>query len=340
MGRLTTIDHDALNEICSKIDLLEYAEKTMEFRRKGGKYFCSCPKHSDSDPSLCISPDVNLFYCFSCHRSGNIINWMMEYEDLSFQQAVDKVCGITGDSVNNIKICESVKYFKELKKLAESQISKPIEREILPDSYLDQFAHDEFPQEWVDEGISETAMKMYGVCIDKSSNRICYPIYSHEGDLISVKGRTRFKNFRALKIAKYISYKKLVTTNLFVGEKQNRQTIQKAGSVIIFEGLKSGLKLVSWGLDNNWLAAETSRLNKGQIQILLELRVREVIIAFDRDVEMKSIYECTALLRRFCNVYVVRDRYNKNRLLPGDKDSPVDAGKEVWLQLLSEKRRL
>jgi hypothetical protein len=122
--------------------------------------------------------------------------------------------------------------------------------------------------------------------------------------------------------------------------KQNRQAIKQAGSVIIFEGIKSGLKLCSWGLCSCWLAAETSRLNKAQIEILLKLHISEIIIAFDRDVNLQDIKENTELLRRFTNVYVVRDRYNKNRLLPGDKDSPVDAGKDVWLQLLSEKRRL
>ena len=88
------------------------------------------------------------------------------------------------------------------------------------------------------------------------------------------------------------------------------------------------------------MAAETSRLNKSQVEILLDMQVREVVIAFDRDVEIKTIRDCTDMLRKFCNVYVVRDRYNNNRLLPGDKDSPVDAGKDIWLKLLSEKRRL
>ena len=336
---MSSIDHEVLNELCEKIDLLEYAEQTMEFRRRGDKYFASCPKHSDSDPSLCISSDKNLYYCFSCHRGGNILNWMMDYENLSFQQAVDKVCKITGEDIKHVTICESLKYFKELKKLAEEQITQPIERQILPETYLDRFAQ-EIPQEWVDEGISADAMKMYGVCIDKVSNRICYPMYDDDDNLISVKGRTRFKNFKDLKIQKYQSYQKIKTTNLFVGMKQNRQAIKQAGSVIIFEGIKSGLKLCSWGLGSCWLAAETSRLNKAQIEILLKLHISEIIIAFDRDVNLQDIKENTELLRRFTNVYVVRDRYNKNRLLPGDKDSPVDAGKDVWLQLLSEKRRL
>lgn len=340
MRGLASIDYEALKEICSKIDLLDYAEQTMDFHRKGSKYFCSCPKHSDSDPSLCISPDVNLFYCFSCHRSGNILNWMMEYEDLSFQDAVNKICEMTGDDIRHISVCESLKYFKELKRIAESAITEPVVREILPESYMNSFTHNEYPQEWLSEGISPDVMDMYGVCIDKKMNRICYPLYDKDDNLIGVKGRTRFENFKALRIQKYNNYTKIKRMDTFVGMKQNRNAIKEAGSAIIFEGLKSGMKVSSWGLCNNWLAAETSRLNIDQIKILLDMKIREVIIAFDRDVDMKEILKCTTLLRKFSNVYVVRDRYNKSRLLPGDKDSPVDAGKEVWLQLLSEKRRI
>ena len=122
--------------------------------------------------------------------------------------------------------------------------------------------------------------------------------------------------------------------------KENRETIESAGSVIIFEGIKSGLKISSWGLPNNWLSAETSRLNEAQIKILIEMHIREVTIAFDRDVNINEIKKCTAILRRFTNLYVVRDRYNRNRLLQGDKDSPVDAGLNVWKTLYGERIRV
>ena len=334
------IDQDALREMCDKIDLLEYAQQTMEFHRRGDKYFTSCPLHSDSDPSLCISPEDNLWYCFSCKKGGNIINWIMVYEKLTFQQTVSKISAITGTELHSLKICDSLKYFKELKRIAEEKIRKRVERKILPESYYENNFAQEIPDEWVDEGISPEVMREYNIRIDKASNRICYPIYDNDGNLIGVKGRTRFKNFKELNIKKYNNYTSIVTTDFFVGMKQNKQAIQKAGSVIVFEGIKSGLKLCSWGLGNNWLSAETSRLNEAQVKILLGMHVPEVTIAFDRDVDKTQIASCAKILSRFCNVYVVRDRYNKMRLLPGDKDSPVDAGKEVWEQLYKERVRI
>ena len=335
------IDQEKLQELCDKVDLLEYAEKTVDFQRRGpDEYAAHCLLHEDKTPSLMINPSKNRFFCHACHVGGTIINWLMTFEHMSFNDAVEKTSVLAGVDINHLKTCEALSFYKQLKRIKEQNTQKPIEREVLPESYLDRFDHSEYPQEWLDEGITVDAMKEYGICIDKQSNRICYPVYDNDGNLVTVKGRTRFKDYKTLRLSKYISYSKIQSTNFLQGMKQNRQAIMTVGTVIIFEGIKSGLKLASWGWPNNWLAAETSRLNRSQVEILLGMHIRDVTIAFDRDVEMRSIYECTALLRRFCNVYVVRDRYNSNRLLPGDKDSPVDAGREVWGILYGERRKL
>lgn len=335
------VDQDKLQELCDSIDLLEYAENTVDFKKRGiDEYAAHCPLHKDKTPSLMITKSRNLFYCHSCHVGGNIINWMMIFEHLRFDEAVLKVSKLAGADVSNLKTSESLSFYKQLKRFSDQYIHQKIERDILPDSYLDRFAHDEIPQEWVQEGILPSVMSEYGVCIDNASNRICYPIYDNADHLIGMKGRTRFYDYKRFGIKKYQNYTSIKTTDFFVGMKQNRDEIQKAGCVTIFEGLKSGMKLSSWGLGQCWLASETSRINQSQTEILIGMKLREVTIAFDRDVDMKSIRDCTKMLRKFTNVYVVRDRCNKDRLLPGDKDSPVDAGKEVWLKLFNERRRL
>lgn len=330
---------EALEEMAEQVDLLEYASNTVDFvRHSGNTHFAICPFHHEYTASLAVNDAEKFFYCFGCHTSGNIYKWIQLTEGLTFEQSVEKVARLTETNLQDVRISGSLKYFKELKRLQDKDIDTKVERQILPDDYMERFAH-EVPQEWVDEGISAQVMSEYGVCIDNNSNRICYPVYDNDDNLIGVKGRTRFKNFKDLMIPKYNNYTKIQTIDFFSGMKQNRNSIIKAGSVYIFEGIKSGMKYSTWGLGNNWLAAETSRLNKTQIKILLELHIREVNVAFDRDVDLKQIKDNLSLLKKFCNVYIVRDRYNKNRLLPGDKDSPVDAGREVWEQLVKEKTK-
>ena len=77
--------------------------------------------------------------------------------------------------------------------------------------------------------------------------------------------------------------------------------------------------------------------------LLIKLGVKKVVIAYDNDVDMKKIRECTEKLRKFTNVYVVTDRrFVKDRLLGSveDKMSPCDKGKVVWEILYEERRRL
>lgn len=333
MHDLIKYDYDQLNELCNKISLLEYAEKSYDFKNRGGKYYCSCPKHSDSDPSLCISPDVNLFYCFSCGRGGNLINWLMEYEDMDFSAAIQKVSELTGSELREYTESTSMNLYRQLSKLCEPK-NKNIQRIILDiDKDYHQKYKDESPEEWLNEGISEEELKKYDIRIDPTSNRIVYPVFSNDDKLISVKGRTRFKNFKDLKIMKYINYYKLGgRLDYFQGMQQARDSINSSGEIIIVEGIKSVMKLDQWGF-HNVVSAETSKLNEYQIELLIRMKVRDVVIAFDKDVQMKKIRECTELLKRFTNVYVVYDRWG----LLQDKDSPCDQGREVW-QTLYDKR--
>lgn len=326
------IDQDKLNELCSKVDLMEYAEKSIDFERRGSDvYAAHCPRHEDKTPSLMITPSKNLFYCHSCHVGGNIINWLMTFEHLSFNDAVDKTAMLAGIEIDHLKTCESLSYFKQIKRSQVQPIKFATDRQILPWSYYEQFSN-EIPQEWVDEGIPADVLREYEIRVDKKSNRIVYPVYDKDGNFIGVKGRTRFKNYKDLQIKKYLNYQKIQTTDYFMGMKQNRENILTTKSAIIFEGLKSVMHVAAWGY-NNCLSSETSDINDAQAAILISMGIRDLIIAFDKDVGLGHIRETTKLLQKYMNVYAVYDKWG----LLQDKDSPCDQGKDTW-ELLYDRR--
>lgn len=329
------IDQDRLQELCSKVDLLEYAEKTVDFQRRGsGEMAAHCPLHEDKTPSLMISPERGLFYCHSCHVGGNIINWIMTFEHLSWNDAVSKVADLAGVDVKNLKSCEALSYFKKIKNSLQTKINFVEDRQILPYSYYEQFSK-EIPTDWEREGISVEVMKQYDIRIDHGSNRIVYPVWDNNGNFIGVKGRTLFKNYQDLGIKKYLNYQKIVSTDYFMGMKENRDNILASDTAIIFEGLKSVMHVASWGV-NNGLAAETSHLNSAQVAILIQMKIKNVVIAFDKGVSLKEIKDCTKLLRKFTNVYAVYDKWG----LLQDKDSPCDQGEQVWNTLYERRVKL
>ena len=136
-----------------------------------------------------------------------------------------------------------------------------------------------------------------------------------------------------------MNYSKIGTTDYFAGMKENYKRIKANGKAIIFEGIKSVMKAFDWGYDYT-IAAETSCLNDDQIRILIQMQVKEVMIAFDSDVTLKSIRNSTELLCKFTNVYVIKDRRSKKDRLLGEKEAPVDQGREVFEKLLQERRKL
>ena len=301
---------EALEEMAMQVDLLEYASRTQDFvKHSGNIHYCICPFHNEKTPSLAINSDENFYYCFGCGRFGNVYTWIQSIEHLTFDQAVEKVADLTGSDVHSYMESESVSFYKLLKRVSEPKKSVVLDRPILDiEKDYNQRFKSEIPQEWVDEGISQDVMRKCNIRIDPMSNRIVYPVYSDDDKLIGVKGRTRFQNYKSLGIMKYMNYHRVGILNYFQGMQQARESIKETNEIIILEGIKSVMKLDGWGF-HNAVSAETSTLNDYQIEILVRMHIKNVVIAFDQDVLMKKIRECTELLKKFTNVYVVYDKW-------------------------------
>ena len=109
---------EALAEMAAKIDLLEYASHTVEFvRHYKNTHYAVCPFHNEKTASLAVNVDENFYHCFGCNKSGNIYNWIMDTEGLNFDQAVAKVAKLTNSHFNEYTECESMSFYKQLKKI-------------------------------------------------------------------------------------------------------------------------------------------------------------------------------------------------------------------------------
>lgn len=326
----THYDSEALKEMCDQIDLLEYAKQSVDFTRRGrDTYAAHCPLHVDKTPSLFITPSRNAFYCQSCHQGGNILTWLIKMEHLSFKEAVEKICQLSGKDISKMQICESLRYYKSLKRMKEDEEPKIIKRDILPEQSIEKYS-DEIPQEWLDEGISADIMKKFQIRVDGAANRIVYPVRDKNFNLIGFKGRTRFQNYKSLNVQKYMNYTKIGTIDFFAGMKESHDYIKEKNEIIIFEGLKSVMKLWSWGKQFNAVSSETSVLNMEQIKIILEMGVKNVVIAYDNDVYIGEIRKKMQFLKRFVNVFAVID---SKKILSGEKMAPVDDGEKIWNEL-------
>ena len=327
-------DYEQLGELCDNFDLVGYVSQFCELKGRGPEYSTSCLRHKDINPSLFLNSENNRWYCHSCHTKGTILQWLMYQEGLSYKEAINKLQDLTGKEIREVVPTTSMKIFKEMQSLNHEE--EPVVREILPESYLDQFEIIEGePHEWIEEGISPEMIKKYDIRIDPKGNRIVYGVYDANGNLIGAKGRTRFASYQLLGIKKYKNYLKVGTTDYLQGMKQNLPNIKAKKSMIVVEGLKSVMKIDQWGYDTG-VATETSYLNDAQAKIIIASGCNEVTFAFDQDVTYANALKSANKVKKWTNCYIILD---KNGLLK-PKDSPCDEGREVWEQLYRERIRI
>lgn len=330
-------DEEILKQINENVDLIAYANKSMELYKRGNEYFAHCPKHTDDTPSLSFTPRKNLYYCFSCGCSGGIIDFLMDFENLTFREAVEKSAKLA--KIDLTKMCRSdtVMFLKRVKKLHEPP-KEPYKHEILKDDEYTKYKK-EAATEWVKEGISREVMDLFEVRIDTYQNRIVYPVYDIKGNLINIKGRTRYPNYKALKIPKYINYHSVGVMDYFQGLNITLPYVQEKKEIIIFESIKSVMKAYDWGY-KNCASAEKHTLTKEQFNLLVRLKVN-IVFAYDSDVDYNSsdVKQSIDRLKRLTNVYLIQD---KKGLLGGKqaKNAPVDLGKDIWETLYGNKRKI
>lgn len=332
-------DDETLQEINDNADLLAYAQQTLDLEQRGNDYFAHCPLHRDDTPSLSFTPSKNSYYCFSCGASGGMIGYLMDFEGMEFEDAVEKAAGLA--NIDMSKMCQSktMILLKKWRMFLQSKQQKEVyKHSIIPMTAFTKFSKEEVP-EWLEEGISQEVMDLFDIRIDNYSNRIVYPVYDIDGNLINIKGRTRYENYKKLKLPKYMNYYTVGVMDYFQGLEKTLKYIKEQNEIIIFESIKSVMKAYGWGY-KNCVSAEKHTLTPEQISLLVKLKVN-VVFAYDSDVSYNDgeVKENIDMLRKVTNVYVISD---KDLLLGGSttKNAPVDCGQDIWEELYFSKRKV
>ena len=109
-------DEKTIDEIKSKNDLVSVISSYMQLEQRGRSYWGRCPFHHEKTPSFCVNGTDNFYYCFGCHKSGDVISFIMEIEGLDFADAVKLLAqkaGIAlperGESDENIRLIKQKK---------------------------------------------------------------------------------------------------------------------------------------------------------------------------------------------------------------------------------------
>lgn len=317
-------------EILEKVNIVDYVSQYTDLVEKDGELWGNCPLHKEKTPSFSVNKDEQTFYCFGCNAGGNLASFVMDYESCTFPQAMRKIKDFF-KIVDNLEYSTLPDIIKVLKKF-QPKVKKCKEfcQQELNDYCINKYRKLDI-KEWQEEGISQSVMDIFNVRYDIMGAGIVFEVRNNDGKLISIKKRTLIPNYRP----KYTYLTSIGTTTFLWGLYHNKAECIKQKEIILVEGEKSVMKLMTWGI-NNCAAICTSHIDEEQLKTLIQMKVN-VVIALDKHVQ-KTVKDDPMFkkLSRFCKTYVVYDYDN----LLGEKDAPVDKGLDVWKKLYDRKRIL
>ena len=93
---MARIDNTIINDIRNKADIVDIVGSYIPLTKKGKDYLAVCPFHDDHSPSMHVSPNKQIYKCFSCNAAGNVFTFVQNYEDVSFVEAVKIVADKIG----------------------------------------------------------------------------------------------------------------------------------------------------------------------------------------------------------------------------------------------------
>ena len=106
---------DIIEEVRSKNDIVDVVSQYVKLTKKGSSYFGLCPFHNEKTPSFSVTPGKQMYYCFGCGAGGNVFNFIMEYENYTFGEALKHLADRAGVELPKIE------YSKEVRQKAEEK---------------------------------------------------------------------------------------------------------------------------------------------------------------------------------------------------------------------------
>ena len=297
-------NQNVINEIRSKIDIVDLISEYVPLTKKGQYYWGVCPFHNDKNPSMSVSPTRQTFTCWSCHTSGNAYNFIQQIENIDFKAALKLLADRAGVQMEsstssydkrNEKLFEIYDIANKYYQLLLNTPSGIIAKEYLKNRGIDSDTIKEFGI-----GLSsneKTSLldylktKKYDLNTleniglingdnDTFINRIIFPLQDRNGKTVGFSGRI----YDDSKMAKYMNTKE---TSIFkkghclYNYHNCKEHVRKEKSVIIMEGFMDVIRASSVGI-KNVIAIMGTVLTDEQISLVKKLSLN-VYLCLDGD---------------------------------------------------------
>lgn len=297
------INNDTINEIRNKTDIVTVISGYLPLTKKGKNYFGVCPFHDDHSPSMSVSPDKQIYTCFSCGATGNVFTFVSNFERISFLDAVRLLGGKLGYNINltsnvevrnpDYEICSlaskffqnnlytalgknAIDYLEKDRKFDKETIKKFEIGLAIPKLSITDFL--------IKKNISLDKLISLGISNSYSKdvflNRIMFPLHDLRGNVVAFSGRI----YNTKDNSKYINTKEtniFKKNNLLYNYHRARDYLRKNDSIIVMEGFFDVIRASTVGVDN-CVATMGTAFTQNHATLLKKI-TNNIILCFDGD---------------------------------------------------------
>ncbi|HOF65052.1 MAG TPA: DNA primase [Bacilli bacterium] len=355
---------DAAQRLLARIDIVDIISRFIPVNKKGNNYVALCPFHDDTNPSLSISPDKQIFKCFVCGKGGNAINFVSEFEKISYFEAARRIADMVNFSdpafekekyvspqdVKNEPLYKALNdlttyyEFCLLTKEGEEAVKYLENRKINQDMRkkyrigLSSISGNETITYLLNKGHSIKTIKDIGILggsldkpFDVNQGRIMFPIHDQEGRVVGFSGRIYKKGEKTAKYMNSPETPVFHKTSILYNYHRIKSIARNTGYVYVLEGFMDVFALNEVGIESV-VALMGTALTKDHINLLRMLNA-EVRLCLDGDEAGQSAtLAMTKVLDKANLTYTIVDNKDDMR----DPDDILKAeGKEGLLRFLN-----
>ena len=356
------IPENKIEEIRSAANIIDVISEYVPLRKRGKNFLGLCPFHSEKTPSFTVNEEKQIYHCFGCHAGGNVYKFLMEYEKISFVEAVQDLAQRLGialefeENINEERQSEqeilydintiAARYFSDnLLNGIEGEIGREyFNKRKIRQQTMRAFGLGYSLNGW--ENFIEFAKEKKvdlekavqlgligknkdGRLFDKFSGRIIFPIFSPNGRVVAFAGRI-LENREGT--AKYLNSPEsliYIKGKILYGLSFAKDEIRRQDKAILVEGYMDLISLYQNGI-KNVVAVSGTALTEDQV-LLLSRYTKNVVLLFDADAAgiKASMRSIELLLKRDVEIKIVS--------LPSgeDPDSYVNNyGKEKFEEMI------
>lgn len=315
MITIATIPEATIDKVRTSVNIADYIGQYVQLHKAGQNLFGICPFHDERTPSFSVNESKQIFKCFSCGRGGNVFSFVMDYDKLSFPEAVKKVADYAqiplGVSIDAPTAHEdpAVTAQKELLRSVtdlchhillnttsgEAALAYLTKRGLTQET-IDHFDIGYVPAErtilktfLTNQGVDYQTMRASGLftendsgeLFDRFNDRVMFPLKDVHGNVIGFSGRVLTKGEQQAKYLNSPETKLFTKSDVLFNLDAAQREFKAAGGALLFEGFMDVIAAYQAGVPTGIASMGTS-LTADQVGIISHY-TRQVTVCYDGD---------------------------------------------------------